>query len=305
MTSPIKQKLEDLRQDNSSGARELIEKAIEIIEIYLEGFSKNNIDISIGLIKIASQIINSRPSMAPLINTIGFLMRGKDRITKGIILKRLKELSNYRTKQMTSLQTHFGSLLNRIYKPELKIMLISHSSTINTLFSKHTDKNIIFYVLESRPLLEGQKTAEYYSNNFQTNLIVDSAMGKFIEEIDMVLVGIDSILRDGSIINKIGTYPLSVLAFENNKKVFAIGDSFKYNLRSHFSQEIKIQKKPSNEIYKKSGQKNKLTIKNYYFDITPSKYITRIISDLGIHSPPKFLELVKKHLNFDWFNSYI
>ncbi|TXT64108.1 MAG: hypothetical protein BAJALOKI1v1_610004 [Promethearchaeota archaeon] len=98
--------------------------------------------------------------------------------------------------------------------------------------------------MESRPLLEGQHAAEYLSKYFETHLNIDAALLVFIKEVDLVVVEVDSILKDGSIINKIGTYPLAYLAHSNGKKIYILGDSFKYNLRSHYDQEISIEKSP-------------------------------------------------------------
>ena len=84
-------------------------------------------------------------------------------------------------------------------------MLISYSSTIINLLLKSKKYNFEIYVSESRPLFEGQRVAETLSPYFKTHLIIDAAIGTFIDEIDLVLIGVDSILVDGSIVNKVGT----------------------------------------------------------------------------------------------------
>lgn len=117
----------------------------------------------------------------------------------------------------------------------------------------------------------------------------------------MVLVGIDSILKNGSIINKIGTYPLANLAKEKGIEIYAVGDSFKYNIKSHYGEEILIERKPTQEIYSKAIQNKLLEIQNYYFDITPSKYITGIISELGVLKIKEFLKNIKKNLPIKWY----
>jgi len=293
MKSIIKDKLKDLKEDNSSGARELIDKSIKIIKDYLDTISNDKKEINKEFMDFAEGIIYARPSMAPLINTIGYLIGEMKNINKKDLLDRLEELSKYRENQMKSLKAHFNTLFNKLYKPHLKIMLISHSSTINTLFSPYKDRDLNFYVLESRPLLEGRKTAEFFSQDFETHLIVDAAIGKFIKKIDAVFVGIDSILINGAIINKIGTYPLAVLSKISDKRFYAVGDSFKYNLRSHFGQKIRIEKKPIKEVYDKKFNEN-LNINNYYFDITPSKYINKIISDLGVLKLLQFIDKIRR-----------
>ncbi len=303
MNSIIKQKLKDLKEDNSSGARELIDKSIKIIKVFLDTISNEKKEIYKEFIELAIEIIHSRPSMAPLINSMGFLIGDMKIINKKNLLERIKQFFNYRENQMKSLKNHFKTLFNNLYKPSLNIMLISHSSTINTLFSSYKDSDLVFYVLESRPLLEGRKTAELFSQDFETHLIVDAAIGKFMKKINVVFVGIDSILKNGSIVNKIGTYPLAVLSKINDKEFYAIGDSFKYNLRSHFVQKIVIEKKPVKEVYDNQISEN-LSVNNYYFDITPSDYISKIISDLGILKPLQFINKITTYLPIDWFKAF-
>ena len=62
-------------------------------------------------------------------------------------------------------------------------MTISYSSTIINLLLKNKESNFEIYVLESRPLLEGQRVAETLSPHFKTHLIIDAAIGTFIDEI--------------------------------------------------------------------------------------------------------------------------
>ena len=72
LSNTIKLEIEMLRNDNLSGASELSTKAVEIIKSMLKELnSEKNLE---SLLKeLCSQIINARPSMAPLINTIGYL----------------------------------------------------------------------------------------------------------------------------------------------------------------------------------------------------------------------------------------
>ena len=65
-----------------------------------------------------------------------------------------------------------------------------------------------------------------------------------------------------------------------------------------------IEKKPTNEIYDKKIKIKSLEVINYYFDITPSKYISGIISNYGILSIQGFLEKVKQDLPSEWFKYF-
>ena len=297
--------LSNLRDDNSSGATELIEKALDIIKIQLELTENSNADITKDIYRLSKEIINSHPSMAPLINVIGYLIHDLRVITKNDLLERLNQFETDKLRRQKALEESFRTFLTSKGKKELKIMLISYSSTINKLLKNNKDYPLEIFILESRPLLEGHRVAEFLSSYFKTNLIIDAAMGKFIDGIDLVLIGVDSILKNGSIINKIGTFPLTVLAKSKNVDVYAVADSFKYNLRSLYSQKVLIEDKPIKEIYDKEQINDLLKVHNLYFDITPPDYITGIISDLGILGMKDFLKKVKKSLPIEWFKYFL
>ncbi|MFX1572810.1 MAG: hypothetical protein ACFFB0_08675 [Promethearchaeota archaeon] len=297
--------LSDIKQDNTSGANELIDKALAIIRNQLNSYEVENADITKDIVTLSKEIIDSRPSMAPLINTIGYLIHDLSIMTKNNILERLNQFEVDKLERYDALEESFSKFLTSQEKEKSKILLISYSSTINKLLTINKHYPLELYILESRPLCEGHKVAELLSSYFKTNLIIDAAMGKFINNIDLVLIGVDSILKNGSIINKIGTFPLAVLADAKNIDVYAVADSFKYNLKSHYNQEIIIEEKPIEEIYDKNLTTDLLKVHNFYFDITPQNYITGIISDLGILSIKEFLEKVKKSLPIEWFKYFL
>ena len=302
LSNTIKLEIEMLRNDNLSGASELSTKAVEIIKSMLKELnSEKNLE---SLLKeLCSQIINARPSMAPLINTIGYLYDNIHEYTVDSLNSVIEKLYAHKSMIKDRLERNFEIFIHELNYSKPKIMLISYSSTIINLLNNLENNDFKFYILESRPLNEGQKTAEILGDKFETHLIIDAAIGKFMNDIDVVLIGIDSILENGNIVNKIGTYPLSVLATNNGKPVYAIGDSLKYNLRNHFGLPVEIVKKPSIEVI--GRKEHNFLVENFYFDITPAKFIHRIISDLGILIPKKFIEEVKKSIPLDWFNNFM
>lgn len=304
INSKIKEMIQDIENDNTSGSNEIVDKAYKIIKNHLKLIQNDEEDIKENIIKLSKKIIETRPSMAPLINFIGYLIHDLETYTKKTIFQRLNNYKKEKSKRENALEQEFLIFLKNFNKKDMKIMLISYSSTIINLLIKLKEYNFEFFILESRPLLEGHTVAEILSSNFKTNLIIDAAMGKFIDQINLVLVGIDSILKNGAIINKIGTYPLANLAKEKGIDIYAVGDSFKYNLRSHYGEEILIEKKPTQEIYSKTIQNKLLEIQNYYFDITPSKYITGIISELGVLKIKGFLKNIKKNLPIKWYKFF-
>ena len=297
--------IHDLKTDKTSGASELIEFALEILEDYLHTVKDPNMDIKEVIFELSKELFSVRPSMAPIINTIGYFIHDLEFFSKQTLLEKFKTFPAKRLRIDKALTSSFHSFLDRFEGKKLNVMLISYSTTIIKHLKENIKNDFTFYVLESRPLLEGRRTAEILSSNFETHLITDSAMGKFIKKIDIVLLGIDSVLRDGSIVNKIGSYPLACIAVANNKDVYAVGDSFKYNLKSHYDQKIIIEHKPIYEVYSKKIKKELFKVHNFYFDITPFNYFKEIISDLGILAIPEFLEEIKKAIPLEWFKCFL
>ena len=69
---------------------------------------------------------------------------------------------------------------------------------------------------ETRPLLQGARLTAWELEQFGIpyRVIADSAAGSLMAagEVDRVVVGADRIAANGDVANKIGTYPLAVLA---------------------------------------------------------------------------------------------
>ena len=297
--------IRDLHLDKTSGASELVKIALEILKTQLDSIKDEQMDIKDIIHELSVELLSVRPSMAPIINTMGYFLHDLENYTKKALLERYHAFPKERERVDNALISSFQSFIDNYKENPPNIMLISYSTTIIKCLKQIAAKDFSFYILEARPLLEGRRTAEILSLDFDTHLITDSSMGKFIKSVDIVLLGIDSIMQDGSIVNKIGSYPLACIAANNNKKVYAVGDSYKYNLKSHYGQEIIVEEKPIYEVYSKKIKKELFHVHNYYFDTTPSKYLNGIISDLGVLTIPEFLEEVVKTIPLEWFKSFL
>lgn len=77
------------------------------------------------------------------------------------------------------------------------------------VWEKLKGRNIKIIISESRPLYEGRTVAEKIAKlGLSVTLITDAQIGLFVENADMALVGADSILPNGDLVNKAGTYLL-------------------------------------------------------------------------------------------------
>ncbi|MBN1330859.1 MAG: hypothetical protein JXA54_15410 [Candidatus Heimdallarchaeota archaeon] len=159
-----------------------------------------------------------------------------------------------------------------------RIMTISYSSTVFKALIEIPVKEREIIVLESRPLLEGQKFAEDLAKEkYQVKLIADAAAGYYSSNIEAIVVGADTIFPEYSIINKIGTLSLALIAQQNDIPFIVGASKNKITIISEDDFSKLIEEKPENEIY--TSYNEKLKVGNVYFDFIPAALITKLISE--------------------------
>lgn len=177
-----------------------------------------------------------------------------------------------------------------ILKQKVKIFTHCHSTNVvNALiYAKKHKRNFEVFSTETRPLYQGRRTAkELTKAKIKVTLLTDLEAREFIKNADAVFLGADAILKNGDVINKIGSAMFAEIALDHSKPVYIIADSWKFS-----SRDIKIEEREHDEIWKNAPKRIK--IKNIAFEIIPSDYIKAIISELGILKSKDFVEKTKK-----------
>ena len=165
--------------------------------------------------------------------------------------------------------------------------------------AKKNNIPIHVWVDETRPRNQGfNLTAwELINENIDCSLIVDNVGGHLMQhnQVDMCIVGTDRTTLSGDVCNKIGTYLKALAAFDNNIPFYVSApiSSIDFNIRDGIS-EIPIETRDPKEVSSSWGvdeNKNMKTISivpensksvNYAFDVTPSKYISKLITEKGV-----------------------
>jgi len=125
---------------------------------------------------------------------------------------------------MTDCAIHTARLLGA----DRTVMTHSLSSTVLEVFRLLKSDGLRAIITESRPLEEGRQLAERLSAwGVPATYITDAQMGLFIAQADAVLVGADSVLTDGAVVNKAGTYLLALAAKEREIPFYVCCESFK------------------------------------------------------------------------------
>eukprot|EP00924_Labyrinthula_sp_SR-Ha-C_P000964 maker-scaffold_7-snap-gene-9.8-mRNA-1 protein AED:0.01 eAED:0.01 QI:116/1/1/1/1/1/2/71/363 len=203
----------------------------------------------------------------------------------------------------------FGAdLVRSVVKDKSNIRIIHHCNTgsLATVFfgtalgviftldeTKSETDNLLVYVDETRPRLQGAKltTYELKERNIPYRLIADNAAGflMYKNQVDCILVGADRICRNGDVANKIGTYKLAVCAKENKIPFFVVAPTSTVDLSLPHGDEIEIEERSSTEVTEIEGVQiaaEGTQAFNPAFDITPNKLISAIITENGVCYSP-------------------
>ena len=146
---------------------------------------------------------------------------------------------------------------------------------------------------ETRPFLQGARLTawELVRDGIETTVITDNMSGTMMRlgQIDLVVVGADRIAANGDVANKIGTYMVAVLAKEHGIPFYVAAPLSTIDLQIPDGSYIPIEERDEREITHFGS--SRLTpegaqIRNPAFDVTPNKYVTAIVTELGIAEAP-------------------
>ncbi|MBB5122644.1 initiation factor 2B subunit alpha [Streptomyces eurocidicus] len=159
------------------------------------------------------------------------------------------------------------------------------------------------WVDETRPLLQGARLTAYEAARagMAYTLLTDNAAGSLFAagEVDAVLIGADRIAADGSVANKVGSYPLAVLARYHHVPFIVVAPRTTVDLGTAEGAAIEVEQRPGHEVTEfavlpAAGAQAGTGVPvaplgtqayNPAFDVTPPELVTAIVTETGVVSP--------------------
>ncbi|GGZ21621.1 S-methyl-5-thioribose-1-phosphate isomerase [Streptomyces poonensis] len=161
------------------------------------------------------------------------------------------------------------------------------------------------WVDETRPLLQGARLTAYEAarNGMAYTLLTDNAAGSLFAagEVDAVLVGADRIAADGSVANKVGTYPLAVLARYHHVPFIVVAPVTTVDPDTPDGASIEVEQRAGHEVTEIAAPQVPgagveagggvpvaplgTQAYNPAFDVTPPELVTAIVTEEGVVSP--------------------
>ncbi|WBB58990.1 S-methyl-5-thioribose-1-phosphate isomerase [Streptomyces sp. WMMC500] len=162
------------------------------------------------------------------------------------------------------------------------------------------------WVDETRPLLQGARLTAYEAGRagMPYTLLTDNAAGSLFAngEVDAVVLGADRIAADGSVANKVGTYPLAVLARYHRVPFLVVAPTTTVDFDTPDGSAIEVEQRAEGEVTEFSvphaagsgpGQAAAAyavapagtQAYNPAFDVTPPELVTALVTERGVASP--------------------
>jgi methylthioribose-1-phosphate isomerase len=140
------------------------------------------------------------------------------------------------------------------------------------------------WVDETRPLLQGARLTawELRRAGIPFRVVADSAAGGLIARglVDRVVVGADRIAANGDVANKVGTYPLAVVANRHDVPFYVAAPVSTIDRQTPGGEEIPIEERDPTEVAADGEAFNPA------FDVTPADLVSAIFTEAGVLEPP-------------------
>jgi len=295
----IKETFEKIKNMEIRGAGRIGRAAANALKMYaLKIQHLSNEEFKNRMKKAGEVLVSARPTAVSLPNAVKFVLKGlEDEDPKVGVVKRAEEFINSSLKAIENIGK-FGA--NRIRDGDTILTHCNSEAAISVIKTAYDEgKDIKVFCTETRPRNQGYITAKtLYDYGIDTTLIVDSAVRYFIREIDIVVVGADAITANGCLVNKIGTSQIALVANESRVPFLTAAETYKFHPKTIVGELIEIEERDPSEVVVFEGKYRGINIRNPAFDVTPSKYIDAIITEVGLIPPQGAWYIIEKY--FGW-----
>ncbi len=292
--SNISQIMKDIKSLKIQGADNVAKAGILVLELTArKSKAKNRKRFIRELESITGKLFKTRPTEPAMRNALASILLDvqKSGAESPEALKRTAvKLCRDFSRKIEMLPEQIASFGAGLISSGDTILLHCHSESAVGILkkAKSQGKKLSAIVTETRPRNQGIITArDLLRAKIPVTFCVDSAAGYVMKKADKVLVGCDAILPDGSIVNKIGTFPAAVLADRFGKPFYVAGGTIK------FTEKIEIEQRDPKEVIDRKKIPGAKII-NPAFDITPAEFIDSIITEKGIAKPGMIKQIVSR-----------
>jgi methylthioribose-1-phosphate isomerase len=269
--------------------------------------AKNSVEFVDNLQRSADMLITARPTAVNLV-------WGVNKLLPFINEKALDQSQKTEKMLETALAMAEEDVATNLRMAEIGASLIHDGDTILThcntgslaavdwgtalgaiRYAHEHGKHIHLLVDETRPRFQGGRLTAWECQQYGIpfEVITDNMAGFFLRrgEVQKVFFGADRVTANGDVINKVGTYMLSLAAHANHVPVYPVFPLSTLDITTASGDQVPIEERSTEEVTNvMSGGEPifpaDVPVRNPAFDITPHELITALVTDQGICYPP-------------------
>jgi methylthioribose-1-phosphate isomerase len=149
------------------------------------------------------------------------------------------------------------------------------------------------WVDETRPVLQGARLTAWELARLRIphTLVADAAAGGLMARglVDFVVVGADRVAANGDVANKVGTYPLAVLARRHRIPFVVAAPTSTIDLATPDGTAIVVEDRDADEVTNVGGARvapSATRAENPAFDVTPAALVDALVTEWGVVERP-------------------
>jgi methylthioribose-1-phosphate isomerase len=271
----------------ASSKRELFEKLKESAEI-IQATRPTGVNLFWAIERILNKVVHSQSTSVSEL--------------KSLVVKEAQEIADEDVQANRKMGEHGSKLIadgNTVltHCNAGALATVDYGTALGVIRSAwEHGRRISVIATETRPKLQGTRLTAYELKalGIPFKLITDNMVGYVMSRriVDLVIVGADRILRD-AVVNKIGTYSIAVLAHEHEIPFYVAAPISTFDF-DHTVKDVIIEERNPDEVTRIGSRRfapRGITALNPAFDITPMKYVTKIICEKGVLAPQELQEL--------------
>ncbi len=271
----IEQRIALVREDREHGSRWLVREAITILYDIATSTTHSQGERLRILRRAGTELARARPAMFALAGAVIRILG---------LSQNLDEIALTAEQLLHAYDTAIERITGHV-RPLLGGTLMTHSLSGTVLEALIACASTIEHVivLEGRPRYEGREVAlALHTAGIATTLITDAQADIFLPRCRSVIVGADSVLANGDILNKAGTALLAWAARGHGLPLYVLCETLKIATYTWTGDLTQLEEKEAGEVWEHpiSG----IAIHNFYFDHTPARLVTKLITEQGVLS---------------------
>jgi translation initiation factor 2B subunit (eIF-2B alpha/beta/delta family) len=266
------QRIASIRDDREHGSRWLVRQTIMLLR---DLASENGLAAEKRLERTrqaGQELAQARPVMAALAGAVARILSSSDNADG------MARAAGHLLQEYDQAIEHITAFA----RPHLRGTVMTHSLSGTVLEVLRACLSALqqVVILEGRPLYEGRTVASALSGQgVALTLLTDAQADIFLPMCQAVVVGADSILADGSVLNKAGTALLARAAHGHGIPFYVLSETLKISAHAWSGDLSLLEEHPGSEVWAEATPG--IAVRNFYFDHTPASFITQIITEQG------------------------